>query len=72
MSTELTRTRDHLKLETMALYECIVLRDMDRAQDHAETIISLVVHLKALEKRDHSVIVTPDGEIPVGVNAPSV
>ena len=52
MSTEMTRTRDHLKLETMALYECIVLRDMDKAKDHAETIISLVVHLKALEKRD--------------------
>jgi hypothetical protein len=52
MSTETTRTRDHLKLETMALYECIVLRDMDRAQDHAETLITLIHHVKAIEKRE--------------------
>ena len=50
MSTEMTRTRDHLKLETMALYECIVLRDMDRAQDHALTVVQLVAHLKKLER----------------------
>ena len=52
MSDELTRTRDHLKLETMALYEAIVSRETKQAEDHALTIINLIHHLKRIEGRD--------------------
>ena len=52
MSTELTKARDHLKQVSISVLEAILLRDLDKAQDLAETVITLIHHIKAIEKRD--------------------
>jgi hypothetical protein len=52
MSTELTKFRVHLKEMSILVLEAILLRDLDNAQDLAETLIALIRHVKAIEKRE--------------------
>jgi hypothetical protein len=51
MSDELSRTREHLERETVALLTAIVSRETKQAEDHALTIINLIHHLKRIEGR---------------------
>lgn len=54
MSTEVLNTREHLRNETYALLEAIILRDTDRAREHAVLVVQLINHLDSLEKRAFS------------------
>jgi len=51
MSDELSRAREHLERETVALLTAIVTKETRKAEDHALTIINLIHHLKRIEGR---------------------
>lgn len=51
MADELKRARDHMKVTATQLYEAIVERDMDKAEEYAETMIQLITHVKRIESR---------------------